>query len=87
MFLGSSRGENWWRNGVIAGHPGSSSSLTVKDLHRGSWHHVQRQYGGVGGLDGRLWSQICLCHAVPDRGQTTWLLCFRVPGWPLCLSP
>ena len=41
----------------------------------------------AGGLDGRLWSQTCLCHAVPDRGQTTWLLCFRVPGWPLCLSP
>lgn len=70
MFLSSSRGENWWRNGVITRHPGPSSRLTVKDLCCGGWYHVQRQHGGVGGLRREaVEPDLSVTYAVTDRGQ------------------
>ena len=87
MFLSSSRGENWWRNGVITRHPGPSSRLTVTTRAAVAGTAFSGSMVGWVGLDGRLWSQTCLPLTLGLAVGKLPALCVSGARRPLCLSP
>lgn len=85
MFLSSSRRENWWGNGVVTGHPGSSSCQIMKNLHCDSCYHIRWQYPeGIWMVGSRailFWVQI------PALSLTLWLTLGKLPYLSMSRCP